>query len=336
MVVVLLVGLAGPYGPGCSREAEDPDRTGESDASKGSCPSADDDRNPCTLEACKGSVQEHVPDTDHACGRNEKLRCDANGKCVGCLMDNDCGDPGECTKWTCESHVCELTPLDKDTILQQQTGDCKKWQCDGKGDKHQVPQDDDVPDASVCQTVWCIGGAPAFANMAPGTPCGSGDHCFDAQCVSCFDGTLNGDELDEDCGGAYCGKCKQAQKCNLDSDCATGACADGVCCENACDGVCRACNQPGKSKGKCEDLPGGEVDTNASTPCSALSPVCTAGGTCIDRKANGEPCKEALDCGSQACVGGYCKQNNGPCASGGDCASGSCTGNPPVCVALQP
>src|SRR5262249_10424382 len=37
------------------------------------------------------------------------------------------------------------------------------------------------------------------------------------------------------------------------NECATGMCVDGVCCQTACPGTCRACNVPG-SEGTCANV----------------------------------------------------------------------------------
>lgn len=45
----------------------------------------------------------------------------------------------------------------------------------------------------------------------------------------------------------------QGAACGASSECATGHCVDGVCCESACDGVCRACAEAstGAPDGRC-------------------------------------------------------------------------------------
>jgi hypothetical protein len=48
-------------------------------------------------------------------------------------------------------------------------------------------------------------------------------------CASCFDATLNFDETDVDCGGAYCNACSSGQACNVGTDCQSGTCTNNVC-----------------------------------------------------------------------------------------------------------
>lgn len=44
--------------------------------------------------------------------------------------------------------------------------------------------------------------------------------------------------------------------CQTGSECSSGSCMDGVCCESACDGVCESCALEG-SKGRCAPIPAG-------------------------------------------------------------------------------
>jgi hypothetical protein len=53
--------------------------------------------------------------------------------------------------------------------------------------------------------------------------------------------------------------------CAQGTECSTGFCVDGVCCESACSGTCETCN--GASKGKCEAVADGQDPGNE---CQAL------------------------------------------------------------------
>lgn len=58
----------------------------------------------------------------------------------------------------------------------------------------------------------------------------------------CFDGVLNQEEVDVDCGGT-CGPCVNGRKCTAPEGCVSGACADGVCakvadCEESGEALC--------------------------------------------------------------------------------------------------
>lgn len=74
--------------------------------------------------------------------------------------------------------------------------------------------------------------------------------------------------------------------------CATGFCVDGVCCAEACDGPCVACNgaSTGDPDGQCAPVPQGEAEPLciAAPPCG-LSGLCTATGSCA-APAEGDVC----------------------------------------------
>lgn len=70
------------------------------------------------------------------------------------------------------------------------------------------------------------------------------------------------------------------ETCATTTDCRSGLCVDGVCCESACNGKCEACNLPGKL-GKCEPVAEGEDPAN---DCVTV-PLPAADGGVIDDDA---------------------------------------------------
>jgi hypothetical protein len=136
---------------------------------------------------------------------------------------------------------------------------------------------------------------------------------------------------DNECtGGMVCdqasGTCRSpgkpnGQACTTGSDCNSGNCADKVCCDLACTGVCRACvmAQTGKPDGTCADVLAGTKDMRcgpqAGNPCGPDG-VCEAGARCR-MPPNGTRC--ATEC---------CSGNGGPgggarvCAY--ECNNGTC------------
>ncbi|HEY2515755.1 MAG TPA: kelch repeat-containing protein, partial [Polyangiaceae bacterium] len=104
-----------------------------------------------------------------------------------------------------------------------------------------------------------------------------------------------------------------AAHCNAGSDCATGQCVDGLCCESACAGQCAACNAPG-SEGHCVAVSGAPVGSRA--PCAAIA-ACSL--TCDG--------SDPSSCHSQA--GNACA--TGTCASGVSLEVSRCDGSG-VCV----
>lgn len=120
--------------------------------------------------------------------------------------------------------------------------------------------------------------------------------------------------------------------CTSNSQCSTGFCVSGVCCENACTGSCTACNLPG-SLGTCSPRPNGTAcdDQNACTQSdSCQAGVCTGAnpkscgpieqcqipatcdpstGTCSASLPgpDGTSCEDGDECTvADTCVGGAC------------------------------
>lgn len=112
--------------------------------------------------------------------------------------------------------------------------------------------------------------------------------------------------------------------CTYDTDCDTGSCQDGACCESptAC-GTCKACNVAG-SEGVCSFV------TKASTGpgCSAPS-ACDGGGACL--LTVGQSCTTNAQCLTGFCADGFCCDTAcggacDTCAAGkGATANGTCT-----------
>ncbi len=118
--------------------------------------------------------------------------------------------------------------------------------------------------------------------------------------------------------------------CQLDADCMTGACRDGVCCENACTGACRACAAAytGLDNGKCGPVNNGIdphddcADQTATDRCGQDG-QCNGAGQC--RKVqSGQSCSDATCAGATFTAAGQC-DGNGTCQPG---MSMNCGGYP--------
>jgi MYXO-CTERM domain-containing protein len=90
--------------------------------------------------------------------------------------------------------------------------------------------------------------------------------------------------------------------CTGPLECLSGACADGVCCDTACDGDCDACTAELKGSGpdgSCGPMPVGTScgETECSTG-SVRSYACDAVGTCEQSEVSCEPyqCADATTC----------------------------------------
>jgi hypothetical protein len=207
------------------------------------------------------------------------------------------------------------------------------------------------------------GGVPLVCGCTPKTCANLDKTCggpFPDGCggmVTCNDGSQDGTETDVDCGGVAAGNstcaigCGQGKKCNAGTDCQSGFCADGVCCNVACTGLtCQACSAAKKGQGAdgvCGAVvlgqdPHGNCSTmgtascgesggcNGSGACStyAAGTVCqaaTCSGTVLTKQ---ETCNSSMmcspqtpptqDCAPYVCTGGACTLT---CANDGQCAA---------------
>lgn len=103
--------------------------------------------------------------------------------------------------------------------------------------------------------------------------------------------------------------------------CASGNCADGVCCETAsCTGACKSCNVSG-SEGTCKLAQAGTEVPNSCQNGQA----CDGAGAC--KSKNGQSCASNATCASGFCVDGICC--DGACTS--TCVACNTSGNPGKC-----
>jgi hypothetical protein len=149
--------------------------------------------------------------------------------------------------------------------------------------------------------------------------------------------------------------------CAHASECPTGFCSDGRCCNSACEGSCDACSVAAGAlrDGECTLLPAGSPGSPACAPftCSGTEPACEAPATCgscasdLDclsvqfcnsmgvcqpQKQQGRACEPSAGadcrsdacrvCASGACVDGFCCDT--PCSGGGVACANLVTGAP--------
>ena len=211
--------------------------------------------------------------TDHVC-------CDApKDKCGGCMQ---CSAPtGTCVAVAAGSDPHNACPANSD--------ECQDVNCNGQGTCNKPDNlscGTNMCAASLLTTHSCQSGA-CSANLA--TSCALGTACA-ADGMSC----LGSCAADSDCAqsgvGAYCdenGNCQtrkaQAGSCNLAADCKQAGtcgecqagltCADGFCCNKACNGACEACDA---TPGSCLPLTTGQPHHGGA--CTGAGQTC--GGAC--------------------------------------------------------
>lgn len=146
---------------------------------------------------------------------------------------------------------------------------------------------------------------------------------FATPVASCADQYRNGDESDADCGGSCTQRCSAGDRCNVNEDCESGVCVEGICHAPACeDGIKNGFETDvdcgGDACGGCGDFDQCEETSDC------LSLVCMDGQcqqpSCADNVKNG--LETDLDCGS---VAGCARCGDGrQCLFSNDCVSGVC------------
>jgi hypothetical protein len=251
-----------------------------------------DDGNTCTTEACAAGTPVHNPVMKGmSCAAGMKV-CNDTGKCVECNGNSDCKMGG----FTCSMEKC--VPM----------------HC---GDKAKNNGETDVdcggPDCNKCQnTKGCTQNGDCVSGH-----CDPGMHV----CVPCLnDGECSAPDV---CIQGVCGpKIPQGSPCDQagGAHCATGNCADNVCCDTACNGKCEACTNALKGNGvdgACGGAKQGSSDALCGNAQCSMPPSQFTPGTC-----NGfaNMCSSPVDC-----MHAVCTLPNGchnPCVNAADCEAG--------------
>ena len=273
----------------------------------------------CNLPSGKG-VCTPVLGAEDADTCSDTRACDDAGLCK--LKDGRaCQSGADCLTGYCRDNVCCHEPC---------AGTCRACNLPGQaGDCLFVVNEEDGDSCSGNRA--CDAGGSCKLLLAQG--CSSGDECLSGACQDsvCCDsdcsGTcracnLNGHEGscakvvladDDTCtGDKTCntaGDCllKLGEGCAQGSQCVDGYCKDGVCCNEACMGTCRACDLPGNA-GTCKGVSGGDDGDT----CTGNN-TCSAVGACLLR--NGKGCADMGQCASGHCRDGFCCDQacSGPC-----------------------
>ncbi len=284
------------------------------DCATGNCT----DSGVCGVTLCfdgKKNGDETGPD----CGGGCTKRC-VDGQ--GCLVHKDCAGSSKCLEKdgvktcgaSCGNGVMDFGESDKDCGLVCPMK-CKKGQtCVLQGD--------------------CVTGSSCTHVL------GDGDYCMDL----CANGELDPAEPEIDCGAACPTKCKVAQACGKDADCATASCGfytngkagfvpgtSQISCTLPC--------QNGRKDPKEPDLDCGAVCGNkwcqegkkCFTSADCVTNYCAPNGTCrmptcLDGWTNGG--ETDVDCG-KVCGGKKCEKGQ-KCGDDGDCKLGKCADG--VCI----
>ena len=167
---------------------------------------------------------------------------------------------------------------------------------------------------------------PDAKSDAPPADAGS-----DVDAAYCQNGQKDGDESDQDCGGAVCPGCDTGKVCGANNDCASKKCNTSKLCDpplctdsikngNESDTDCGGANCPLCPHSKtCNSGTECASGVCSGTPKTRQIPTCNdnvkngnegdkdCGGPCPTKCSLGQGCKAASDCGSQVCTGNQCK-----------------------------
>jgi hypothetical protein len=277
----------------------------------------------CCASACTGACETCgtgacVPITKGAPGTPAcaPFVCTGASDCpTSCANDGDCVASAYCTK----GHVC--APRKAIGAACDLFADCASSPC-GECTVACVSGFccDSACDAP-CNT--CAGASKGTCALLPASSEGS---CAPYRCTGSSSACSTTCTVDADCAASgYCTAgacakrhalgeaCTDAHECVAGSD-GAGHCADGVCCDAACKGICESCG--GATKGAClpvVDLPASGHGTCPTTPASD-------GSVCGERRCDGK---------ARATCDGYVKGNtcrSATCVDGASTSSAVCDG----------
>ncbi len=180
------------------------------------------------------------------------------------------------------------------------------------------------PSGTTCAAATCLNGGTS----APADTCNGSGTCVDTGTLNCAPYTCNAASglckttcgTAADCQAGYTcsgGVCKRAtgSGCTADSECGSGFCTDGVCCESRCLGTCESCGQSGRF-GFCDPFPSG---TDPANECAAQpASTCGTSGTCSgSRSCSLYP--SGTTCAAAACTGATTSNPADTCNGSGTC-----------------
>ncbi len=219
--------------------------------------------------------------------------CDANSKCAQKDPDGTmCASAATCDSGNCTDMVCCASPCQ---------GMCRACNLGGSvGTCMNIPSGQD-PNNECAGALACDGNggckAPAGTTCAGNAECLSGS-CVDSVCCNnacsgackacniagsvgtCTNVAAGQDPANECAGALSCdgnGACLKAlgAVCGGNAECDSANCVDGVCCDNACGGTCKACNLAG-TIGTCTNIPAGQDPNNECPGANS----CNGSGVC--------------------------------------------------------
>jgi hypothetical protein len=242
----------------------------------------------CCAVACNDPCRScALPDKAGACEMHP-LYSDPDDDCPACMVCNGFGSCVHAFAGTDPVDDCiEEAPCELDGLCDG-LGACRPW----------------IP-GTLCNPASCSGNVHSPADF-----CNETGECTDSGTVPCAPYVCDGPVCRTNCGadshcttGNYCSGSRCVAKrasgwpCLTANECTSGQCADGVCCNTACQGTCRACNIPG-SAGQCKNH---LINTDPETECG-LCKACNGSGTCQAVPSGTDPLGQCLQLSPTTCA----------------------------------
>lgn len=314
-------------------------------------------REPCSTSSgvlCngQGTCVECLQDQDCLPSSNpcSQAVCESDGRCAlhpkpaNTLLAAQL--PGDCQIVICDGAGTQISIADENDLADD-ANDCTDDACVNGAPTHTArPAGTSCGNGLACDAEGQCAGCTNNAQCYTPQTCGGGGKdgvcgCTKTGCegktcgvwpdgcggyVSCNNGLIDGDEHGIDCGVSNCGSCGAGATCENGQQCLSGFCVDGVCCNEACEGTCRACSSARKGIGDdgiCGPIRAGldpEDECKEEAGCGN-SGVCDGAGKCANHD-NGTVCGPAA---CQPSAGGGFEY-----ISQGHCIYGSCQFSEPL------
>lgn len=270
----------------------------------------------CSGGSCNGSAACQMLGVGNACSMNSECSTGfcVDGFCCDTACSNTCEACSAVKKGSGSDGTCGAIAVNNDPDYE-----CTNGKCNGSGGCFRY-NGATCTTADECMSTYCVDGF-CCGNACAGTciSCSAAKKGggYDGQCGFIASSTDPDDECTPgECNGT--GTCTQGQvlqangtACTNGSQCTSGNCTDGVCCDMACTGTCEACTVAKKGSGTDGTCGAIKYDFDPDNECANGS--CSGTGTC--QFYNGVACASTAECLSNNCVDGFCCGNacTGPC-----------------------
>jgi hypothetical protein len=317
----------------------------------------------CTPNCADGTTNNMESDTDCG-GPNCGATCIAGDDCGGdtdCIGATFCNMMGKCTTDKVNGQGCMGTSqcvsgncVDTVCCDLACSGTCLSCNLAGAVGACTFVASGQDPDSECAGTDVCNGAAAC--GKATGDACGAGAECATGQCVdgvccnsacgalckactmaktgqangTCANISTNTDPDNECVGSVMCsgGACPllvDGTACTLNTECENANCVDGVCCNNACGGLCQACSAVKKGQGADGTCGAIKINTDPDMECAGTM-SCNGAGACVAQPL-GAACAMGTECASTFCADGVCCNQ----ACGGACRGCAVVGTVGTC-----